>query len=108
MKKIFFIAFFLFGIASFLTAQTYSSSKKFDSNYRGLVYNKEFTMDARLHTNGFALAANFTKIKTYYKSNYFHLEIGDLKHPKEYRQMQDMEESDILLKKQKEKAFLLE
>ena len=88
MKQIFSIALFFIGATTFLTAQTYTN-KKFDSNYRGLVYNKEFTMDARLHTNGFALAANFTKIKTYYKSSYFQIEVGDLKHPKEYRQNSD-------------------
>jgi len=88
MKKVVSFAIAFFVGFSFLTAQTFQSNK-FDSNYRGLVYNKEFTMDARLHTNGFALAANFTKIKTYYKSAYFQLEIGDIKHPKEYRQNSD-------------------
>ena len=88
MKKVFSFAIALFVASLCLTAQN-SSSNQFGSNYRGLVYNKEFTMDARVHTNGFALAANFTKIKTYYKSTYFHLEFGDLKHPKEYRQNSD-------------------
>ena len=56
-----------------------------DSENKGVVYNKEFTIDIRTHTNGFlALAANFGQIKTYYKTKYYHLEIGELKHNKEY------------------------
>lgn len=50
----------------------------------GIVYNKEFTFDFRFHTNGiFSFAYNRAKIKSYYKTNFFQVEVGTLKHPKE-------------------------
>ena len=51
----------------------------------GLVYDREVSSDIRLHTNGFAFALNFGRIKTYYKTKYYQFEIGELKHPKEIR-----------------------
>lgn len=56
----------------------------------GVVYDKEFTVDVKLHTNGLALAANIGKIKSYYKTRYYHFEIGELKHEKEYRYSRDL------------------
>ena len=59
---------------------------QFNNDSKGIVYNKEFTVDFRAHTNGFmALALNFGTIKTYYKTRYYHFEIGEIKHNKEYR-----------------------
>ena len=87
MKKIYIFIFTLLIIPSFLIAQ---STRQFDEkDNKGIVYNNEFTIDARLHTYGFALAANWTKIKTYYKSTYFQVEIGELKHQKDFRQNSD-------------------
>lgn len=87
MKKIFIFVFSLLILPSFLSAQ---SSRQFDErDNKGIVYNKEFTIDTRLHTYGFAIAANWTKIKTYYKSTYFQLEVGELKHKKDFRQNSD-------------------
>ena len=40
---------------------------------QGVVYNKEFTVDLRiLQTNGFTLGFNQGKIKTYYKTPFYH------------------------------------
>jgi len=87
-KSIFFILFaFLF---SYQSQSQSSTSKQFNSpEYKGVVYNKEFAFDVRLHTNGFAIAANFGKIKTFYKTRYYHIEIGEIRHPKEERQSFD-------------------
>ncbi len=53
---------------------------------KGVIYNKEFTLDFRFHTNGlFALAVNKAKIRTYYRTQFYQLELGTLKHPKETR-----------------------
>lgn len=61
--------------------------KQLDQESAGVVYQKEFTMDLRiLQTNGFGIGVNFGKLKTYYKTRYWHIEIGELKNPKEYRQ----------------------
>ncbi|MEL6925129.1 MAG: hypothetical protein AAFO94_13865, partial [Bacteroidota bacterium] len=42
-------------------------------------------IDFRLHTNGYAMAANIGKIKSYYLTTYYHFEVGELKHHKEIR-----------------------
>ena len=89
MKRILSFAFAIFLMSNFLSAQ---SSRPVDNNedkYKGIVYNKEFTIDTRLHTHGFAIGANFTNIKTYYKSTYFQIEVGELKNQKEFRQNSD-------------------
>jgi len=87
MKFIYVFIFSALTIPPFLVAQ---NTRQFDEkDNKGIVYNNEFTMDARLHTYGFALAANWTKINTYYKSTYFQVEIGELKHQKGYRQNSD-------------------
>ena len=57
---------------------------------KGLVYDKEFTVDFRVHTNGYALALNFGTLKTYYRTRYMHFELGEIKHPKEYRNTFDL------------------
>lgn len=59
------------------------------ANNKGLLFDREFTIDLRLQTNGFALAINRGKIKTYYKTNFWQLELGELKSPKEYRNTWD-------------------
>lgn len=59
-------------------------------DYKGLIYEKETSVDIRLHTNGFALAINFGKLKTYYLTRYYQIEIGEVKHPKEYRNTFDL------------------
>lgn len=89
MKNIFLI--FVGVVISALAVQGQSAydAGQFGVDGKGVVYEKEFTVDFRLHTNGFALAANFGKLKTYYKTRYYHIEIGELRHPKEFRQSFD-------------------
>lgn len=55
----------------------------------GVVYNQEFALGFRMHTNGFAIGTTFGKLKTYYQTNYWHFELGELKHEKEFRQSFD-------------------
>ena len=66
------------------------SERQFDDSSKGIVYEKEFSGDFRLHTNGWAVAVNFGKLQTYYKTRYYHLEFGELKHPKEFKQSFDL------------------
>ena len=68
-----------------LFAQTFQPRGLSNDNV-GILYNKEVAIDFRLQTSGYSLAANIGKIKTYYLTNYYHFEIGELKHHKEYRQ----------------------
>lgn len=90
MKK--FIYTLLFGClcSSLLFAQSDQANRQFSPESKGIVYNKEFTVDFRLHTNGFALGANIGTLNTYYKTRYYHFEIGEIHHPKEYRQSFDL------------------
>ncbi len=86
MKNIFTLLLGLFlGIVP-ITAQNidFQQNDYADEN-KGVIYNKELAFDIRMHTNGFALSANVGKIKTYYKTKYYHFEIGEIKHPKEQR-----------------------
>ncbi len=86
MKKYTTLTFWFLFICFVASAQSEYSDAFANTASKGVVYNKEFTVDFRAHTNGFlALAANFGKIKTYYKTKYYHFEIGELKHNKEFR-----------------------
>ena len=58
---------------------------------KGVVYNKEFTVDIKLHTNGFALGVNVGRLKSFYRTRYFNIELGEIKHPKEFRQSIDFQ-----------------
>lgn len=53
----------------------------------GIVYNRETTFNMKLTTNrGFAPGMEFGRLRTYYKTTYFSVSLGELKHPKEQRQ----------------------
>lgn len=79
--------FVLLGLLSFsLLGQTTFQSNKFGQDRTGVIYKKEVSVDTRLHTNGFSLGMNFGKIKTYYRTDYYHVDFGRLKHIKEFRQ----------------------
>ncbi len=70
----------------FLTCSSVAQSGFETEETYGVIYNKELTFDFRLHTNGiFALAMNKAKIKTYYRTTFYQVELGTLKHPKESR-----------------------
>ncbi len=53
---------------------------------KGIVYNKEFSVNFKLHTNGYSLGVDIGKVKTYYRTQFYSIEIGEIKHPKEFRQ----------------------
>ncbi|MBL7828322.1 MAG: hypothetical protein JNJ57_16950 [Saprospiraceae bacterium] len=56
----------------------------------GIVYNTERTSNLRLSTNrSFALGMEFGKLRTYYKTKTWYVNLGEIKHPKEQRQSAD-------------------
>ncbi len=56
----------------------------------GIVYNREIAGTFRLTTSrGFLIGMEFGRLRTYYKTSYFHLSVGELRHPKEQRQSAD-------------------
>ncbi|MCB0586877.1 MAG: hypothetical protein KDD06_16340 [Phaeodactylibacter sp.] len=75
-----------------LTAQqTYDAEQNIYDESKGIVYDHEFTVDMKIHTNGFALGVNFARLKTYYLTRFFNIEIGEIKHDKEFRQSFDFQ-----------------
>ncbi|MBL7774469.1 MAG: hypothetical protein JNK89_00615 [Saprospiraceae bacterium] len=78
----------LLALAAALPAQAQSAGNP--DERVGIVYNRETTFNFKLTTNrGFVPGMEFGRLRTYYKTTYFHLSIGELKHPKEQRQSAD-------------------
>ncbi len=73
--------------------QTLELGENYYEQPEGIVYDREFTVDLKIHTNGFAFGTNFSRIKTYYLTNYLNFEFGEIKHPKQYRQSFDFRAS---------------
>lgn len=56
----------------------------------GIIYNRETTFNMKLTTNrGFVPGMEFGRLRTYYKTTFFHISMGEMKHPKEQRQSAD-------------------
>jgi len=89
MKKKICFLFLLFIGTIALPAQGTFQPKRIDNTPVGIIYDREFTFDIRLHTYGLALGVNFGRIKTYYRTRFYQFEIGELKHTKENRQSFD-------------------
>lgn len=85
MKSLF-LPLFLILSGLQLTAQVTFQPKQLSFEDKGVVYKKEMTFDFKLQTNGFSIATNFGKLRTYYLTTYYHIELGELKNIKEYRQ----------------------
>jgi hypothetical protein len=89
MKNIFtLILAFVSGLVA-VDAQGLDYERPLMDESKGVIYNKELAFDIRMHTYGFALSTSIGRIKTYYLTNYFHLEVGEIRHPKEQRQSFD-------------------
>jgi len=67
-------------------AQTIVQPKQLDYSSAGILYNQERAFEFRPHTNGIAVAVQFGKIVTYYKTKYYQFDFGLIRHPKEYKQ----------------------
>ena len=85
-------------VASACFAQSSSRQKNMDYSMLGVLYKQEKSVDIQLHTNGFALGYNSAKIKKYYLTRFYHIGIGLVKHPKEYRQSVNYQGGNFLLK----------
>ncbi|MBK9256020.1 MAG: hypothetical protein IPM42_11065 [Saprospiraceae bacterium] len=85
MKQYFYL-FLLLLIVDPLSGQKSFQPKQVDFDWKGIVYRKEQTGRFTLHTNGYSLAYNVGRILTYYKTGYYHFEIGYLCDPREQSQ----------------------
>lgn len=75
--------------ANALAAQETIQPKQLDDPSKGIVYNREFATNFRMHTHGLAFGVNMGRLQTYYRTKYWHIEVGELKHSQEYKQRQD-------------------
>ncbi len=84
MKRIFAI------VILFTCAQIFVSAQNRVSNdIKGVVYDRETAVDFRLHTHGWAINMQFAQMKTYYKTRFYSLGIGELKSYKEVMKSTD-------------------
>lgn len=68
------------------TAQAQQTAKPIATGV-GVIYNRETAFNLKLTTNrGYAPGLEFGRLRTYYKTTYYHISIGELKHGKEQRQ----------------------
>jgi hypothetical protein len=88
-----FVLLVLFSGCTFplLAQQTFDTNQNIYDEQKGIVYDREFTVDLKLHTNGYALGVNIAKLKSYYRTRFINFEIGEIKHPKEFRQSFDFQ-----------------
>ena len=85
MKRFILALFFFFFLSEIASSQDTFQPKQLDEPNKGVIYNKEWTVDFKLHTNGFAVGANFGTLKTYYLTRFYHFSLGEIKHEKENR-----------------------
>ena len=57
---------------------------------REIIYEKEFSTDFRIHTGGAAIGINLGKIRSYNRTSLKYFGIGELKHPQEVKQNQNL------------------
>lgn len=80
--------FFFIGFTCW--AQVSSENNELDERMKGIIYRKEILGEFKLHNNGLAFGINFGEIRTFYRTNYYHLEFGSMHSPREYRQTKSL------------------
>lgn len=86
MNKLFHILFLVLAFSSMGFAQTgVFNPKELNNGNKGIVYDREAVGELKLFSNGFELGVNIGQLKTYYRTNYFHFGIGELKHNREFK-----------------------
>lgn len=64
----------------------------YDDGTKGIIYDKEFSVDFRLITpRSFGVGFNIGELKTYDRTRFYNFEIGDIRHPMEIRQSFDFQ-----------------
>lgn len=84
-KFLLFLAICAAASISMTAQEVIAPGQNYYDDQKGIVYNKEFAINFKLHTNGYGLGVDFGSLKTYYKTRFWSVEIGELRHPKEYR-----------------------
>lgn len=82
----FIIVFIAFLVLPACYGQRVIKPKLIEVDWKGIIYKKEKSFDLRLHENGAAIAYNTATIKTYNRTNYYHIELGYTKDEREKTQ----------------------
>lgn len=93
MKHLLIIVFLFFGFLA--EAQTVLQPKQIEMDWKGIIYKKEQTVNFRFHTNGFSIAYNSGKILSYYKTQFYQIELGYLKDYRETKQNKNFTSSPL-------------
>ncbi len=91
MVKIFFVSIALLFPLWVVAQETIALGENNYDDSKGIIYDREVTADLKLHTNGWAFGVNIGQVKTYYLTNYWNFEFGELKHRKEMKQSFDIQ-----------------
>lgn len=75
---------FLLGSSVTIKAQEIGKPRAYETANVGIVYDREMSFPITLNSNGFSAGINFGKLKTYYKTSYWGLELGYLRNPREH------------------------
>ena len=81
------------------------STSELSYSSQGILYRTEKALELQLHTNGFSIGYDWGDIRKYYLTRYYHIGLGIVKHPKEYRQAVNFQSSNFLLKSSSAFAF---
>lgn len=79
-----------------LRAQVTLQPKQMETKSLGVVYDEEFAVNIYLHTRGYGFGAIFGTLKTYYKTSFYHVDFGMVKHPKEHRPDNQINQFNVL------------
>ena len=94
MRVLYFLFVLLFGPP--VVAQVTLQPKQMETRDVGVVYDEEFAVNLYLHTRGYGLGVILGKIKTYYKTSFYHVDFGMVKHPKEHRPDNQINQFNVL------------
>jgi hypothetical protein len=80
----------LYLLLSVIGASVLDAQSTLPPGFKGQIYSKERSLEVRAYTNGyFAAGVNWGKLKTFYKTTFITIELGQLRHPKEFRSSLD-------------------
>ncbi|MEZ4907835.1 MAG: hypothetical protein R2771_09420 [Saprospiraceae bacterium] len=77
LKYLFYITLFVTPFFSY--SQVIIDSGNQINELKGIIYKNEYSLEAKLHTNGMSVGFNKAKIIKYYKTTFYHFELGFLK-----------------------------
>mgnify|MGYP000046704173 CR=1 FL=1 len=95
MSKLFATTLFIVFSLTAVFSQGVYNPKEMNNGAKGVLFNKEFAAELQLNTNGNSLGVNLGKLRTYYKTTFYHISIGELKHSKEYKNREDIRTSNF-------------